>query len=78
MSRYGFTLRTRGGQRVDNVMLIAASQDEAERRLRQMYPDCSIIERRTHALPPRLEPRADAVRAKVANASYAPDEPNGR
>ncbi len=69
MSRYGFTIRTRAGQRVENIMIIAASRDEAERRLRQMYPECSIVECRTVAVPPRLEPRANAVMAKVANAA---------
>ena len=71
MSRYGFTLRTRGGQRVENIMIIAASRDEAERRLRQMYPDCSIVECRTHTVPSRLVPRSDDAIVNVANAPYA-------
>ncbi len=69
MSRFGFTIRTRGGQRVENIMIIALSREDAERRLRQMYQDCSIVECRTFAVPSRLEPRADAIMAKVANAT---------
>ncbi|HEY1460878.1 MAG TPA: hypothetical protein VGH59_12570 [Casimicrobiaceae bacterium] len=43
MTRYGFNIRTRSGQRVDNICIMAPSRDEAERRLRQMYHHCEII-----------------------------------
>ena len=43
MTRYGFNIRTRSGQRVDNICIMASGRDEAERRLRQMYRDCEII-----------------------------------
>ena len=33
MTRYGFNIRTRSGQRVDNICIMAASQADAERRL---------------------------------------------
>jgi len=46
MIRYGFTIRTKSGQRVDNVQIMAANVVDAERRLRQMYLHCQIIERR--------------------------------
>ncbi len=53
MTRYGFNVKTRSGQRVDNIVIMAASQDDAERRLRQMYLHCEILECREHALAPR-------------------------
>ena len=56
MIRYGFTIRTRMGQRIDNVSIIAGSQHDAERRLRQMYHQCVIVECLEHAVPRRLEP----------------------
>lgn len=56
MIRYGFTIRTRMGQRVDNVSIIAGSQRDAERRLRQMYVQCEIIECRERSVPRRFEP----------------------
>jgi hypothetical protein len=56
MIRYGFTIRTRMGQRVDNVSIIAGSQRDAERRLRQMYVQCEIIECRERSIPRRFEP----------------------
>jgi hypothetical protein len=43
MTRYGFNIRTRTGQRVDNICIMAANQADAERRLRQMYHYCEII-----------------------------------
>jgi len=43
MTRYGFNIRTRSGQRVDNICIMAANREEAERRLRQMYHHCQVI-----------------------------------
>ncbi len=43
MTRYGFNIRTRSGQRVDNICIMAASRDDAERRLRQMYHHCQVV-----------------------------------
>jgi len=53
MIRFGFKIRTKTGQRVDNIQIMAASMDEAERRLRQMYLKCEIIERREQSVPGR-------------------------
>jgi hypothetical protein len=43
MTRFGFNIRTRTGQRVDNICIMAANREEAERRLRQMYHHCQVI-----------------------------------
>jgi len=43
MTRFGFSIKTRTGQRVDNICIMAASQQDAERRLRQMYHQCQIV-----------------------------------
>ena len=51
MVRYGFCIRTKSGQRVDNIQILAATLDDAERRLRQMYLQCVIIERREQSVP---------------------------
>ena len=50
MVRFGFNIRTRLGQRVDNIQIMAATLDDAERRLRQMYVSCEIIERREQSI----------------------------
>jgi hypothetical protein len=61
MIRYGFTIRSRTGQRIENVSIIAGSQNDAERRLRQMYLQCEILECRERSIPRRF------VAANVAN-----------
>jgi hypothetical protein len=43
MIRFGFNIKTRSGQRVDNICIMAANRQDAERRLRQMYHHCEII-----------------------------------
>jgi hypothetical protein len=43
MVKFGFKIRTRGGHKVDNIMIMARDIDEAERRLRQMYNQCVIL-----------------------------------
>jgi len=43
MIRYGFNIKTRSGQRVDNICIMSSSREDAERRLRQMYHHCEII-----------------------------------
>ena len=55
MTRYGFSIRTKHGQKVENILIMAATQDDAERRLRQMYHHCSIEECATRSVPPRLD-----------------------
>ena len=55
MIRYGFQIRTKTGQRIDNISIIAATQPDAERRLRQMYHHCEILECREQSVPRRLE-----------------------
>jgi hypothetical protein len=53
MIRFGFSIRTKMGQRVENIQIMAATIDDAERRLRQMYVNCEIIERREQSVPRR-------------------------
>src|SRR5439155_7865203 len=55
MTRYGFNVRTRSGQRVDNIMIMEPSQADAERRLMQMYVQCEIGECRMQSVPRRLD-----------------------
>jgi hypothetical protein len=54
--RYGFNIRTKHGQRVENILIMAATQSDAERRLRQMYHQCQIVECQEQSVPRRLEP----------------------
>jgi hypothetical protein len=60
MIRFGFTIRTKSGQRVDNIQIMAATPFDAERRLRQMYQQCVIVERREQAVAQRSDAREGA------------------
>jgi hypothetical protein len=53
MNRYGFNIRTRTGQRVDNICIMAANRADAERRLRQMYHHCEIVHCQSEAVVAR-------------------------
>ena len=55
MVRFGFNIRTRSGQKVDNISIMAGSQADAERRLRQKYLQCEIIECVTQSVPRRVD-----------------------
>jgi hypothetical protein len=43
--KFGFNIRTRGGHKVDNIVIMAPDYEAAERRLRQMYTQCEILTR---------------------------------
>ncbi len=55
MIRYGFNIKTKHGQRVENILIMAATQGDSERRLRQMYYHCEIVECREQSVPHRLD-----------------------
>ena len=55
MIRYGFNIKTKHGQRVENILIMAATHNDAERRLRQMYHHCEIVECHEHAVPRRVD-----------------------
>jgi hypothetical protein len=56
MTRYGFNIKTRSGQRVENICIMAIHREEAERRLRQMYHHCEIIACHTEVAVERSDP----------------------
>ena len=55
MIRYGFNIKTKQGQRVENILIMAATISDAERRLRQMYHHCEILDCREQSVPRRLD-----------------------
>lgn len=48
-TKYGFRIRTRVGLVVDNLMIHGCDELDAQRKLRQMYQDCEILECVCHA-----------------------------
>jgi hypothetical protein len=72
MIRYGFSIKTKSGQRVDNIQIMAATQDDAERRLRQMYHQCEIVECREQCVPRRVDTLdVEGVIGLISNATFA-------
>ena len=55
LTKFAFRIRTRSGTPVENLMIQAIDQAEAERRLQQMYPYCEIVECRELTAMPRDE-----------------------
>ena len=51
--KFGFRIRTRSGLPVENLVVHARDQAEAERKIIQMYLHCEIIECRQIASPVR-------------------------
>jgi hypothetical protein len=72
MTRYGFNIRTHTGQRVDNISIMAATRDDAERRLRQMYQRCVVVECHTQAVGRQTEPLDIESVIQMVSASDPP------
>lgn len=44
MTKFGFRIRTRDGLLVENLLIHGRDEADAERKLRQMYHGCEIVE----------------------------------
>ena len=44
ISKYHFRIRTRQGSIVDKLLIQGRDEADAQRKLRQMYPHCEILE----------------------------------
>jgi hypothetical protein len=44
MKKFGFRIQTRGGSVVDNLTIQGRDREEAERKLRQVYHHCVVLE----------------------------------
>lgn len=58
MTKYAFRIRTKIGLVVDNLMIQGRDESDAQRKLRQMYHGCEIIE---------CAPACGSARAHIAN-----------
>ena len=54
--KYGFRIKTRTGMVVENLTIHGRDEADAERKLRQMYLHCHVLECRTVGTP-----KADAM-----------------
>ena len=73
MTKFGFQIRARSGQKVDNILIQALTRLDAERRLRQMYQHCEILECRERGVPSQLT--ALDVEAVIGLISREPIRP---
>jgi hypothetical protein len=55
MKKFAFRIQTRGGSTVDNLVIQGRDQAEAERKLRQIYHHCTIVEAHPVADAPRSD-----------------------
>jgi hypothetical protein len=51
MKKFGFKIQTRGGSTVENLVIQGRDREEAERKLRQVYHHCTILEEKVLADP---------------------------
>lgn len=68
MTKFGFRIRTRQGLAVDNLVIQGRDEVDAERKLRQMYHGCEVVEcmpmsGSARSVPPSFE---DVVRLITA------------
>ncbi|MEI7431306.1 MAG: hypothetical protein WCL27_12695 [Betaproteobacteria bacterium] len=50
-AKYGFRIRTRSGAVVDNLAIFGRDEPDAERKLRQIYLGCEILEAKRLVIP---------------------------
>jgi hypothetical protein len=72
MIKFGFKIRTRSGLPVDNLVVHARDQAEAERKITQMYLHCEIMECKQIASPIREE--GSDLEGIISLISRQPDE----
>jgi hypothetical protein len=48
MQKYSFSIKTRDGLPIERLMISGRDQEEAERKLKQMYRLCEIINCASH------------------------------
>ncbi len=73
--KFGLKIRTRSGMPVDNLLVHARDQAEAERKVRQMYPHCEVLECRQVQAPIRDD--AISLESIISLIAKQPDEDRG-
>lgn len=74
LTKFSFRIRTRSGTPVENLMIQAADQAQAELRLQQMYPYCEILECRELTAMPRDESASlDSIISIISRDDGKPD-----
>ena len=75
MKKYGFTIRTRGGSLVSNLVIQGRDEVEAEKKLRQVYHHCTILQARALEDPVDASD-FEAVISLIASEGRKPEDPD--
>ena len=68
-TKFGFRIRTRQGLVVEHLMIRGRDEADAERKLRQMYLDCEILERSV-LQPAVMQPRSAPASSTPEGTSF--------
>lgn len=77
MKKFGFKIQTRGGSVVENLVIQGRDRVEAERKLRQVYHHCTILDEKVLADPvPEDASQLEGVISLISSEIDAtPEEP---
>jgi hypothetical protein len=75
MKKFGYTIRTRGGSLVENLVIQGRDEAEAERKLRQVYHHCTIVKARQVEDPVDASD-FEAVISLIAAEERKPEDPD--
>jgi hypothetical protein len=76
MKKFGFRIQTRGGSTVENLVIQGRYPDEAERKLRQVYHHCTILDEKVLADPvPEDASQLEGVISLIASEAEATPDP---
>lgn len=56
MQKFDFSVQTRDGQKIVSVVIAGQHQEDAERKLRQMYRQCQVLQCRVRQTEDRITP----------------------
>ena len=59
MPKFDFSVTTRDGQKVESVQIYGKDLPDAERKLRQMYRDCEVMQYKTLDSDKKIAQSAD-------------------
>jgi len=78
LQKYTFRIRTRNGLMLDNLSVQARDRSEAERRLKQIYHYCEVLECQEHASAARANASdVESVIALINETRELPLESEG-
>jgi hypothetical protein len=61
MQKFNFSIQTRDGQKIVSVIIAGKDQEDAERKLRQMYHHCEIISCNANQMDDHKTPQVMSV-----------------